>query len=57
MVKVLDRTLVAGLDVKLFEEGIGEVWSVGTRSCAKQKRPRERFGGGKDTGNVAVEGE
>ena len=29
---------------------------MGTRSGAKQKRRRERFGGVKDAGDVAVEG-
>lgn len=57
VVEVLNGALVTRLYVKLLEKGICEVWSVGTRSCTKQQRRRERFGGVKDTGNVAIEGE
>ena len=57
MVKVLDRALVAGLYVKLLEEGVGEVGRVGTRSRTEQEGRRERFGRVKDAGHVAVEGE
>lgn len=57
MVEVLDRALVTRVYVKLLEEGIRQVRGVGTGSCSKQKRRRERLGGVKNTGNVAVEGE
>ena len=57
MVEILDRALVAGLYVKLLEKGVREVGSVGTRSRTQQEGRRERFGGVKDAGHVAVEGE
>lgn len=57
VVKILNRTFVTRLYVKLLEEGICQVWGVGTRSCTKQKWRRKRFGGVKNTRNVAVEGE
>ena len=56
MVEVLNRALITGLYVELLEKSIREVGSMGTRSGAKQKRRRERFGGVKDAGDVAVEG-
>ena len=57
VIEVVNRAFVTGLYMKLLEEDIGKVWSVGTRSGTKQKRRGECFGGVKDIRDVAIEGE
>ena len=57
VVKVLNRTLVTRLYVKLLEKSICQVRSVGSGRCTKQKRRRERFSSVKNARNFAVESE